>query len=426
MKWQYPSDPYENDVTSLELQMSTSVRNRKNYLCPSDFEKDVVLAIAEEKYKHVRWHLRSDFFSYQHYLDAIYNLEGTSSPGYPLCISYATNNAYFGGVEKICWSQEKILEMWDTVNRMVNENTNPYFRVFVKNEPHKPEKAAEGRWRLIFAAPLAFQIIGHMLFDTQKDLELQRWQTIPSAYGLTLYHGGWKELRRLLIQKGFDGAVDKSAWDLNSPYWVYELKLRLRDALILNKDSKHYDYWKQLASWYYSCSYEKSKIVLTNGLFFQQTIPGIMKSGLPMTIDDNSSAQFFLHALACFRLGRSVTDLWAVGDDTIQSYQDLDAAYLRELTLAGCVVKEHLYCPDPEFVGFTFHDYGYLPNYLSKHFAAFMHQKAEFREETLMSYLVLYVHHPTLYTVWERVACSFGYHVYSKMYYRMIADMPRF
>lgn len=366
----WPKGTIDQEYHSLGLQMEKAKVARQNYLYPTQLEEDQILQIAEKEYCSTQFSIPEDFGTYRHYLRVLDRLQSSSSPGLPYCRTYSTIGELMGGEDKLLWSASRKKHIWQDVKTVIREQIEPVFSVFIKDEAHKPAKAAEGRWRLIFAAPLAHQIIGHMLFSEHHDQEIDNTFDHPSAYGMTLYHGNWMKFRRIQQHQCMSNSYDRKAWDLQSPGWVYALRKRLRKRLCRNPSKL----WLRLLDWYYQTSYFTSKIMLSDGQTYVQLIDGIMKSGLVSTISDNSCAQFFEHVLASIRLAKEkeislfVNPIFAVGDDTLQPQEDFEDDYIRLLQQAGCVIKEgHKSLEEPEFVGFTFPKRGPVPCYLAKH-----------------------------------------------------------
>jgi len=393
------------------------MEHRTNYVTPTEKEKDLVLYYSELAYKDARWKIPSDFMTYEHFRRVVMGLEAQSSPGYPLCRDFPTIGDYFGNSEKLAWQESRIHETWERFQRFLQDPEH-CFRIFIKQEPHKPEKVAEGRWRLIFACGLMLNILGQMLFTEQRTVEMDNWGRIPSAYGFSLFRGGWKYMKDIMDSKKLTLSCDKSSWDLFSPGWPYELKLRFRENMCLNMDER----WRTMARLYYRLAYSDSRFVTSSGDLFEQEVDGIMKSGLPTTIDDNSTAQWFLHCLASIRSGRAPGRLFSVGDDTIQNPRGVDDRYLAELVKAGCKLKEVSDNIDQEFVGMVFAREGLRPAYREKHFASIVATKREDLPQTLESYLALYVHLPSYYDLYDKLARACSIPVRSKLYHRVLVD----
>ncbi|APG75800.1 hypothetical protein 2 [Hubei sobemo-like virus 40] len=308
--------------------------------------------------------------------------------------------------------------LWLMVTDVIEGNYEHLFRVFVKHEPHTERKALAKRWRLIIASSLPVQIVWQMVFGNIEDALLQQTGRTPSAYGLVYGAGGWKRFRDMLVQRKVNLCVDKSGWDMNSPGWVYELCLELRKRLCTDLTPAA----ERVMDMLYRDAYQSSKLIFGDGTILEQQFSGFMKSGLFVTISDNSFSQYFLHVLACLRLRIPLGTFYATGDDTIQSLPPNVEEYLDHLEYAGCEVKE--YMNGYQFMGFELKDYGPHPIYLGKHFWNLLHQEDENLEQTIDSYLLNYCKVDEAFDYLRALSIELGYAPRSKQWYRFLMDNP--
>lgn len=292
------------------------------------------------------------------------------------------------------------------------------FKIFVKAEAHTKKKADAGRWRLIMACSLPVQIAWHMTFGHLENSLLRESGRHPSAYGQVYSAGGWKQFLHRVSAKRLNWCIDKSAWDWNSPGWVYRVCRELRKRLTIGAS----DEWERIVDWLYVDAYEKSKVVLSDGNVYQQQSSGLMKSGLVVTISDNSFAQVALHKAAELFLKTRPTRIEATGDDTIQEEQQDPAAYLQALQRFGCVVKEAEV--GIQFMGFNISSSGVEPMYCGKHVANLLYQKEQYLAQTLEAYCMMYVHEEEMQKFWRRVAEELEIPMASPSYFRYMMDNP--
>jgi len=307
-------------------------------------------------YGAARFNLPVDWFSYEKFLEVLVrNINMKSSPGIPWCHQAATNGQLLKW-DGISVDDTMARVLWAEVQRHVENNEwNPY-RVFIKDEPHKVAKARLGRWRLIFAGSITDQVLDHMLFRYQNELEIANWMHVPSKGGWNPMAGGCRYMQRSFERPW---AVDKSSWDWTAPAWVFDVICEHRIQMCGNPDQL----WKRLVRDRYRYVFKDAVVQLSCGLKFQQKdLGGLMKSGFVNTFSDNSKAQVLLHWAASYSCGLVPGKIYSLGDDTLQEKVE-HPKYLEFLEDFGCLIKESedgLY-----FGGF---DCGrMLPLYGSKH-----------------------------------------------------------
>nr|QJI53817.1 MAG: hypothetical protein 2 [Solemoviridae sp.] len=320
----------------------------------------------------------------------------TSSPGYPY-MREATTNAQWLKWDGIRVDEIQKQRLWMDVQDVIKGDLESYLRVFIKQEPHKRKKILEKRWRLIVASSLPVQIVWHMLFDYQNDLEIDEAFNIPSQQGILLVKGGWRQYYRSWSDRGLTCGLDKSAWDWTAPKWAIDLDLELRRRLCRGG---MVDEWERIAKSLYRDMFEDPKLILSDGTVYQQVVPGIMKSGCVNTISTNSHCQIFLHMAVCLDNNWPITPLpVCCGDDTLQAEEhvsDLDA-YRKY----GVVVKSA--STNVEFVGHEFSAAGPQPMYILKHVMKAQYTSDEILPQYLDSMARMYVHSP-YYNIWEALS----------------------
>lgn len=354
----------------------------------------------EKAYKPCVWTLPNDYLSFASFKRAVGGLEMSSSPGIPYQREATTNREWlkYNGFS-MCEIQ--LSRLWVDVQSVIDDTWDHYLRSFIKMEPHTKKKVAEKRWRLIMAASLPVQVLWHMLFDYQNDKEIENSLQIPSQQGIVLVKGSWERYLRSWQYNGTVQGLDKSAWDWTAPYWAIEFDLQFRYSLGRGREMTS---WLKLAKQLYRHMFVNARIVTSDGLIYQQTVPGVMKSGCVNTISTNSHCQILLHIVACLRTGAEIYPLpVACGDDTLQHPKhrvNIDA--YGEL---GVVVKS--VSDAIEFVGHGFVAEGPYPLYIHKHIKNFMFQKEEFTPQFLDSMARMYVH-TKQFSLWDFMAYQIG------------------
>lgn len=405
-------------------ELDSFVYHAENYFKPSvEAEKpgqekiDWMLDRLEEAYKKCVWRLRNDYLSKEAFVDAVYRLDWTSSPGLPYLYEAPTNGDWLGHNGVYC-KQERLDELWHDVQQLIDGSQREIkLRVFIKQEPHKIEKIQTGRWRLILASPLNVQVFWNMLFSTLNDIEIEKSLECPSQQGIVLVNGGWKDYVRQWKNRGYNCGLDKSAWDWTCPWWALKTDLQLRYRL--GRGSRMEE-WLEHAERQYGMMFCNPLLVFTDGAMWQQNVPGFMKSGCIQTISTNSHCQVMMHFLVSYDLRIPVEPVCvAVGDDTLQSDRHADPSAYRRY---GVVVKSA--SEGLEFVGHEFTDEGPHPLYMSKHVCKLRYVKDENLEDYLQQMLRMYVH-TRYYYVWEYLAERLGYEVpFSRQYLLRWYDNP--
>jgi hypothetical protein len=185
-------------------------------------------------------------------------------------------------------------------------------RVFVKNEPHKREKLASGRVRLISNVSLVDQLVERYLFSSQNEAEIKHYTEIPSKPGMGLHDDGISEIYTSVRQLGSDLAeADFSSFDWTVQEWELQADVSRRiDSLGINPTSSlaqamtnrvHCLCWKVF--------------ILSDGTVLEQQKPGIQASGSYNTSSTNSWIRVFLAKLAG-------VECIAMGDDSVEVYSE--------------------------------------------------------------------------------------------------------
>lgn len=355
----------------------------------------------EKAYKPCIWDLPDDYLSFERFYDVIRRLDRTSSPGFPYMLEAPTIGEWLGW-DGVWYSEQQISRLWFDVSNVMDMNVEIVLRLFIKSEPHKMEKVKEGRWRLIMASPLSFQVVWHMLFSYMNDLEIEHSYSIPSQQGFVPVKGGWIQYLQLWQQRGYDTGLDKRAWDWNVPGWLLDLDLTFRYRM--GRGSKM-DEWMKLARWLYDEMFVHPKIVTSSGVMLRQKYPGIMKSGCVNTISTNSHMQIMVHIFACLDQGVGIYPLpVACGDDTLQRKDqavDVDC-YARY----GAIVKSA--SEGLEFVGHEFLMTGPVPLYFSKHLEKAKYVSDLELPQYLDSMARMYCHAGVLFEFWSALARELG------------------
>lgn len=403
----------------MESLTSHSEFFKDSVLCksePTEDEKNTILFCMEKAYDVVRCDM-INWFSYKNFRAVLGLLEKSSSPGYGFSRDSPTIGEWLG-FDGVDYNENRVSILWSRVLFLYNEpNIDALWKVFIKREPHKITKMNSKRWRLIQCCPLDVQVLWHLVFAKQNEMEIVHVLEIPSVQGFVLPYGGWKlHFNQWQDQKLFYGS-DKTAWDWTVKEWMIELDLEFRQRLITTDDD-----WREQATKLYNNAFYDTRLILSNGDIYQQDYPGVMKSGCVNTISTNGHCQVMLHILYSIRKGISIMPLpKVVGDDTLQDEEHAVDVELYE----SFGVKIKSVSDTLEFLGRQWDSSGPRPMYLSKHLFAICYKKEQYVGEILDAYLREYVNTEE-FEFWCKLVkeLGFGGFVHSKSYYKFWMDNP--
>lgn len=266
-------------------------------------------------------------------------------------------------------------------------------KVFVKQEPHKESKLAEGRYRLISGVSLVDTVIDRILFGPMMRRILSPANVLrtPCAVGWAPNRGGWRYLATY-YRDGF--SIDRKAWDWTVCEWL----VVIWEQFLKNLHPDHPAWWAGLVTKRFTSLFYTAVFSFPDGQLVQQASPGIMKSGCLLTLLLNSVGQSVLHILAQLRLGKDPLDNMpmAMGDDTLQrpfDYMEPYAEKLAEMALVKEAEYTHGYC---EFAGFIINVNGYYPAYWKKHLYMLRHVDPTVIREVLTQYQMLWYLEPNM------------------------------
>lgn len=353
------------------------------------------------------------WFTYDEMVRHIRDLDMTSTPGYPYMREKPTIGQWLGWNPATLEADPRQLQrLWYDVQRVLSGDFEHQFRVFVKDEPHKKAKADQDRWRLIMCAALPNQMVWRMCLKHQNDWLNAHPFDCPSSHGLVFCYGGWRRFKAHAASKRLIYSRDISSWDVNAPGWVFDVVKEFRQR------AGGPTSWLRALDLLYEDAFEKAKLRFSNGVILQQQYRGTMKSGLYITIADNSLAMVAMHVLASIRSGQRIGSVWATGDDVLQSY--MSDSYIDCLEGLGCKVKESE-CR-LAFMGTDFTKEP-IPMYLEKHIVNFW-STDENTAERLDAYARLWCFDDTWYGFWRRLAELSGCTLKSQRFYQFWYNSP--
>lgn len=268
-------------------------------------------------------------------------------------------------------------------------------KMFVKPEPHKLEKLAEGRLRLISGVSMVDSIVDKILFGDLFDAAMQ-------AVGKTPVLLGWNPLvasaHKLLLNQFPDGvvSVDKSAWDWTVPAWLVDVWLEF----VLEMYYAYPSWFLDLIKIRFKCLFEEA-VFRCGNTRKKQGVKGIMKSGCYLTYILNSLGQVAVHYAVCGLMGLDPEESmpFACGDDTVQNNcfnVQVYADFMRTLGFNPKIqpVSRHI-----EFIGFLMDYEKVVPAYWRKHLFQLKYLDEEKAIETLTSYQMFYRYNPEMLNI---------------------------
>lgn len=379
---------------------------------PTDDELMLVKSSFEQLYNGFPSGPVAGWSSYEHFYKCLGDLDNQSSPGFPYMREKPTIGQWLEADGLGSYSPVQVQRLWYDVQLVMSGQYEHYFRVFVKDEPHKISKVEAGKWRLIMAASLPVQMVWRMCFSHQNDWLNDHPYTTPSAHGLVFCYGGWRRFKAHARTKSLVYSRDLSAWDWGAPLWVLQL---IRDFRVGNSSDIAFT---RVVNWLYKDAFEDTKLLFSNGLVVQQRFGGMMKSGLYVTISDNSLSMVGLHLVAGLRSGMFFGSVWATGDDVLQQYWSEEYSD-RLLELGGRVkeVERSLI-----FMGTSFEKEP-EPMYYAKHLVNLAAHGVDELPEVLDGYMRLYAYSKKS-SVWKAVADEADITLRTPQYYQFWYGSP--
>lgn len=315
--------------------------------------------------------------------EAIDDINLDASPGIPMLQFGATNGIVLERekLRVIQMVQERIERMCLVANvngyrdivKSVKDGLLDPCRIFIKNEPHKNSKIKEGRYRLIWSLSLLDQIVDRVLFSEICEDEIQKFQRLVSKGGaglstdeqqVQLFHN----IKTLLGDEFWTN--DMKNWDWSFKDWQYEAfwikcafrlgystRVIVHHLRTLKSQSMNADTLGQLIEFNFSnipltlkCMWirlyfmARVPIVTSNGQILEHGPPGIMKSGLYITLAANSFNRGLLASI--ITKGGAI----AMGDDCGESISK------DEYLLSGDIEERY------KSFGFTTTDLEFIQN----------------------------------------------------------------
>jgi len=180
-----------------------------------------------------------------------YDVKLTASPGIPWSDNGGTNKILFENhsgrvIDAVI---ERLRLRMDTpvsvclkmsAREKVEKGLCDPVRTFVKDEPHSAKKRATGRWRLISSVSIVDQLCERMTCSAQNKAEIKRWETIPSAPGISLTDEAlgrvWERFKGKMADRDM-AAADVTGFDWSVRDWEMFSDARRR-IYLMDADSE--------------------------------------------------------------------------------------------------------------------------------------------------------------------------------------------
>lgn len=302
---------------------------------------------------------------------------------------------------KPSFDKERVAYLKELVrDRLTKPLTSDPIKVFIKQEPHKLQKIAEGRWRLISAVSLVDTMCDRIVFQRLTRKIMTSVMKTPALIGWSPVRSGHLMLSSMFSGKKTRG-LDKKAWDWTVSGWALKAILQVLKDLCLNLPSE-VERWMN-SRW---CALFRDAVFqFADGTQIQQPGWGVMKSGCYLTIVINSIGQLLHHALAQQFVPQADVVKVVLGDD--MTLEDFDGFQHYESVIKenGALLKPSEATNYVTFAGFVMYQYRMYPEYWQKHLYNITHKNLETVTEALESYLVIYAFDET-FGAWLRTLAA--------------------
>lgn len=261
------------------------------------------------------------------YETVLQDVQRDASPGMPFVALHCATNASVLGkfpdvLKRAVFDRLMLLSMVqvteeDPMELVLSMLCDPV-RVFVKNEPHLPEKVAQGRFRLICSVSLIDQLCERILYSRQNAIEIASWTEIPSKPGMGLDDASLQFLHRKWSTYANPHEADISGWDFSMQAWEMEWEADFRARLCGLVGTPYHRAMRNRVH----CE-ARTLFMLSDGRLFKQMRAGKRCSGSYNTSSGNSRCRVFVGLL------KGAKDVFAMGDDSVE---DDDAPVEQSIT----------------------------------------------------------------------------------------------
>lgn len=110
-----------------------------------------------------------------------------------------------------------------SAEELVSQGLLDPIRIFIKNEPHSVEKAANNRWRLIGSVSIIDEFVDRFLFQQTIKDEMLQWPHLPVKPGISFDPDGAEAYANKIRKEGRILKTDIQAWDWSQKRWCFKI-----------------------------------------------------------------------------------------------------------------------------------------------------------------------------------------------------------
>lgn len=341
------------------------------------------------------------------------------SPGYPYLENNQSTNA-------------QVLKHYGEsgfAQHVINEWDEPFImRWFLKMEPNKAKKIAQGRPRGLTGFPLHKTVKHASVFGNFNRALVENWRDLPVKVGYSPGNpGDIANLKKAV--PGRTWSSDKEVWDWHAK----EFHFRVLTRVMQLKAIKHPKMTDEKFEKYLSVDIPNSvseihrdvTLQLSNGRRIKMKLNDVMRSGAIITLSGNSVMQIVHHVMIMMRLRYEDDDIvgkmiFAAGDDVeqepahddVKQYCDISASLGVPMTIA---VRDGLECSEFFSADLRLDEMGrwqFFPQRFTKHIENLMRIKKDNLAGALANYMGDHRHDPK------------KYNLYLTLYHRLRKDHP--
>lgn len=407
--YSYPRIDACAEKLSFRAHLNLASDSLKSFIEPTDEELDKLHFLLLEHLSPLRGNYvlqDADSHFNRFFKVAVSELHMSSTPGHCELSKYGSTNKEIFKVSEDGTMDEQRYQIvraivYKRFMEVINSPTADPIKLFIKMEPHKTEKIETNRFRLISSVSLIDGLVDRLLYMVFAHKVTANFQNTGILIGYNPTKGGHRFFNQSFSNKRPKLMLDQKAFDWTYKPWMAVVFYNL----LLDLNVTPTPWWESAVQNRMHSLFESPEFIFSDGFKIQQPVRGVMKSGMYMTIIQNSIAILSLHYLSLMRSGISYNEpIFVVGDDSILYPPSNVEAYLSAMKTCGVLpkVKEEMIA---DFAGFQYNGINFKPEYLQKHLFSLMHLSRDpiVAGMTLRSYLIIYTYVPEMLAYLRRL-----------------------